>query len=113
MTDNTNGSSYSPLCEMRTTGPARMDWEGCIVDSGEYVAALYETYAADHEWVDAMQERYGSAVVYPTPPVNSPLASMGDYCTTAQRVAEDLWTRDVEDVTMMSETEYDRYVNWV
>lgn len=92
-------SDYSPLAIMNTLGDAYLDYDGNMVDSAEYVAALYESYAADHEYVSAMQERYGShRTAFPVPPVNSAQASAGDYATTAQNSAEELWTRDIERV---------------
>ena len=78
-------SDYEPLEWMRTTGPARLDVYGCIVDSGEYVAALYESYAADYEFA----YEYGTD-------------SMSLYASAAQLVAEDLWTRDCEELDQIS-----------
>jgi hypothetical protein len=77
---------YEPLIVMRTTGAARLDPEGCIVESGEYVAALYESAAADAEYVEANNRHPGNAVP-------------GDYAHAAQVLAEELWTRDVESLS--------------
>lgn len=115
-------NTYEPLQEMITTGPARLDYEGCMIDSGEYVAALYESYAADHEWNEGetyvtRPERMPVTTwrrVSPNPDYSvreygDALASLGSYCGSAQRLAEELWTRDLHDVQAAQETESDRY----
>lgn len=105
-----NGSTYDPLHFMVNTGEARLDGEGVMVDSGEYVAALYESYAADNEWSDG-----NTAITRPPlTPVTTwfegpqhdytigeygkSLESLGSYCGTAQSLAEELWARDVEEI---------------
>lgn len=88
-----------PLMVMTTTGPAYYDHDGCIIESGEFVAALYESYAADLEYVEAMRERYGDRrTTYPVPPVNSPESMLGSYASAAQRAAEERWTEDLMSV---------------
>lgn len=86
-----NGTPEDALQVMSNTGPAYLDSTGAMVDSGEYVAALYESYAADHEYVDAIT-RYGSGY-------NETHKVMARYAHTAGNVAEDLWTRDLESLT--------------
>lgn len=110
-------SSYATdaLAIMHNTGDAYLDHEGCIVESGEYVAALYESYAADQEWSSGTtylndDELFDTGVIE----YGTALASLGRYCRAAQMVAEELWTRDVEEVTAAQESEYDRWIfeNW-
>jgi hypothetical protein len=72
---------YVPAQEMITTGPAYLDRDGVVVDSGEYVAALYESWAADIEW---SQDDHNDVA--------------GHYAHTAQDVAEELWTRDMHEL---------------
>jgi hypothetical protein len=71
---------YEPLETMITTGDARIDRDGCLTSSGEYVAALYESYAADMEF----------APEYDTDSLSLYAAS------AAEVIADDLWRRDVE-----------------
>lgn len=108
-----NCDPYGPasaLAVMHNTGPARLDSDGCIVESGEYVAAMYESYAADREWADGD--------LYVTRPKNMPVATWYElhprdytivdygealqvsacYAAKAERLAEELWQRDVEEV---------------
>lgn len=103
--------TYEPLQQMVTTGSARLDHDGCMIDSGEYVAALYESYAADHE---AARTRMGR---HATPEI---AYAMDGYAHAAQVLAEELYARDVEDVTGQqeasspmwtdfSQSEYDRW----
>lgn len=63
---------------MTSTGDARLDSEGIMIPSGEYVAALYESYAAD---------------VGPTVTV-----SERAYANSAARLAEELWQRDLRSI---------------
>jgi hypothetical protein len=46
---------YEPLCEMTTTGDAYLADDGVLMDSGEYVAALYESYQADRDCNEAWE----------------------------------------------------------
>src|SRR4051812_22783011 len=71
-------STYEPLQEMVNVGPARLDHEGCVVDSGEYVAALYESYAADHEYAETYP-------LHKTGDVH--IVHVAHYATAAQMVA--------------------------
>jgi len=73
--------TYEPLHHMTRTGSAIIDADGVMIESGEYVAALYETYAAD---ADASDYRNGHNA---------------QYQVTAQGLAEDLWTRDIHEVS--------------
>lgn len=82
---------YEPLETMITTGPARLDRDGALTSSGEYVAALYESYAADYEWNDAP---VGRTLVEHA----QILRAMSWYAHVAQELAEDLWQRDCESV---------------
>lgn len=67
------------LAVMDNTGPAYFDRYGIMVESGEYVAAQYESAAADVEWSE------GAGV------------SAG-YCVAARRAAEALYARDLEEL---------------
>lgn len=68
------------------TGPARLDSDGAMIDSGEYVAALYESYVADQEaWTDETSPAYNTL-------------SASRYAGTAGRLAEELWERDIEEL---------------
>lgn len=78
------------LHEMIRTGDAILA-DGVLIESGEYVAALYESYAADHEW---NSEGWGKTI----PEWTASLRSMADYALTAERLVESLWTRDVRSV---------------
>lgn len=68
---------------------------GTLSESWEHAAALYESYAADNEWNNG--ETYANA----TPGVDNlfvygaALASLGDYCKSAETVADDTWKRDL------------------
>lgn len=71
----TDDGYATPLEVVATAGDAHLDYWGCVVPSGEYVAALYESYAADLE---------------ETP---------GQYASAAKSATEDLWVRDVRNTT--------------
>ena len=71
---------------VNTRDYAVIDFHGVMVPSGEYVAALYESYAADTQDYDTSR----------TPEAYEANVSMNAYANTAARLAEDLWTRDVE-----------------
>lgn len=75
---------------INTRDYAVIDFQGVMVPSGEYVAALYESYAADTEPGDTSR----------TPEAYENNVSMTRYATTAARLAEDLWTRDVESLIL-------------
>lgn len=79
-----------PLAVMVTTGPSYIDQDGCLVDSGEYVAALYETYQADREAIDTWS-------TFTLPDAHQ---SAHRYALTAQVAAEDAWVRDIEKLEM-------------
>lgn len=89
-------TEYDALHVIDTTGAAKLDQDGCIVESAEYSAALYESYAADHEYGEA----YAAGV-------REPAVSASLYASTAQHLAEDLWTRDIRDV----ETEFYTFIH--
>lgn len=90
----TNGSTYQPLEAMYTTGPAYVTDNNTMIDSGEYVAALYESYAADSEWATG-----ACFVDYEGVSLNGQrLTSLGMYCTAAESLAQELWLRDLEAV---------------
>lgn len=96
------------LAVMHTTGPAHLDREGCLVESGEYVAALYESYAADREW--SRGETYltrppGMPVAswyelhprdYGIADYGDSLASLSSYCRVAEAGTEEIFRRDCE-----------------
>ena len=101
---------------------AYLDRTGAIVESGEYVAALYESYAADQEWSNgntAVTRPQGMPwatwlAVSPNPDYSiiaygESLASLSAYCRSAQNLAEELWTRDLQEVvdSVPIETLYD------
>ena len=75
------------LHHMINTGPARLDQDGVMVDSGEFVAALYESYAADQEYLEAVR-------LYPR--YSPERESASAYAGTAEDVAEEVWERDAE-----------------
>lgn len=80
------------LVNIENEGPEWLEW----------CAALYESYAADQEW--SQQVTYlPSTGTYELPAIGSALASLGDYCTAAQTVAEDLERKVYED----QQDEYD------
>lgn len=78
-----------PLHIMRRTGRAVLDVDGAMVESGEYVAALYESAHAD----DNYPSYRGDGA---TP---EQIKSHSDYAETAYRLAEELRERDIHDVT--------------
>lgn len=87
-------NAYDPLHAMINTGAARLI-DGTMIESGEYVAALYESYAADHEYVDTFNAHkidHRSVTEYD-------VTHAAGYASTAQELAEDLWTRDLHEVT--------------
>lgn len=85
-----------PLVNIEEQGPEWLEW----------CAALYESYASDREW--SQQVTYLPATgTYSLPAVGSALASLGDYCTAAQRVAEDLENKIYED--RQNKIEFEEY----
>lgn len=113
---------YQPLEVMHTTGDARIDHDGVMIPSGEYVAAMYEGYAADMEW--------NAGEVYLTRPERMPVAtwllsgahdytlaehgaalsSLGSYVGVANELADDLWTRDAMTLEERTIADYEDYV---
>jgi hypothetical protein len=87
-------TAYQPLHEMTTTGAARLSADGALIESGEYVAALYESYAADHEYVDT----FDAYKAYARHVTEYDITHAAGYANTAQTLAEDLWTRDLHEV---------------
>jgi len=77
------------LHHMVNTGPARLDQDGAMVDSGEYVAALYESYAADQEYLEAVR-------LYPR--YSPERESASAYAGTAEDAAEEQWRADLEEL---------------
>lgn len=100
--------TYNPLETMITTGGARVDRDGCLTVSGEYVAALYESHASDQEWSEGETYLTRPATTpvatffrvkgndYAMAEYSASLASLGSYCAAAEVATEDLWFRDVE-----------------
>ena len=85
--------TYGPMFmeHMNNTNDyATIDVHGVMVPSGEYVAALYESYAADTQDLDTSR----------TPEAYERNGSMNAYANTAARLAEGLWVRDIESVSI-------------
>jgi hypothetical protein len=111
---------------MTNTGDARLDHEGYIIPSGEYVAALYESFVSEQEWNDGETYLTRPAVTpvatffaiksndYTMADYGQSLTSLGRYCTAAEVATEDLWTRDLEEFESARDHAYDRWVyeNW-
>lgn len=109
-----HGDSYTErdaLAVMRTTGPAHLDHEGVLVESGEWVAAIYESYAADQEWnrgdtyltrPQCMPYATWSAIAgndYTIADYGDSLASLSSYTRAAEELSEEIFRRDIESVS--------------
>lgn len=101
---------YEPLMWMRTTGQVRTDFDGALVESGEYVAALYEWEYAEQEWNNGATAITRPTITHPgtwremnpTPATlaeyGESLASVSDYVRTACRLTDELGARDLQEV---------------
>jgi hypothetical protein len=84
------------LAVLDNLGPAYRDESGRMIESGEWVAALYESYAADQDYMNHMIETYGGQDAYALPPFDSMAYYLGQYADAAMAVAERLEIRDLE-----------------
>jgi hypothetical protein len=84
------------LAVLDNLGPAYRDESGRMIESGEWVAALYESYAADQDYMNHMIETYGGQDAYALPPFDSMAYYLGQYADAAMAVAERLEMRDLE-----------------
>lgn len=106
--DDHSYRSVDALAVMTNTGDAYLDYEGCLVESGEYVAALYESYAADQEYVGTYADHIvGKATEYD-------VVHAAAYVDTSERLTEQTYQRDLDVAVASAETEYDRWIfeNW-
>ena len=123
--DDHSYRTVDALAVMTNTGDAHLDYEGCLVESGEYVAALYESYAADQEWNNGdtyltrpertpVRTWAARGITYTLREYGDSLTSLTEYGRAAEALAEEIYQRDLDVAVASAETEADKWIfdNW-